>query len=160
MTTHKPHKRRARGWMSGMKKGSAQGRTPLWQWVIGIPLLAIIAIAIASYLYVTYLNPKLASGARWVKGEVLDRVEKKTPEGTLDMSGSSLVVKVEGKELRLAPRLPEFNTISKGDAIEVEVSTTGGSLQAFSWRLPQAAPAPPAPGPAPSGPPPSIPPPR
>ena len=145
MTTTKGRPRRPRrGWLSGAKPTmSGRGSTPLWQWIVGVPLLLAMAGAILFYLYATYVDPKLGVGARRVRTEVLERFEKRLPNGALDTTGSWLKVRIDGKDLQLAPRLPDWTRVAKGDLIEVEVS--GGAatgLQAYSWQALPAGPPP------------------
>jgi len=51
---------------------------------------------------------------------VLERIEKLDAGGRLDTTASYLEVNVEGVRFRVAPRLPDFNRIGKGDLIDVE----------------------------------------
>ena len=129
-------RRRARsGWLSSMKRSPRRERkTRLWQWLLGVPLLALLAAGILLFVYISYVNPKLAQGVRVVRTEVLERVEKTLPSGGLDPNGSFLVVQIERKPIHLAAHPPEWNTVAKGDMVEVEVGGAGPTLIVYSWK--------------------------
>ena len=54
-----PRRRRPHGAMTAMRlSGVRSRRTPLWQWLVGIPLIVLIAAAILAYIYITYVTPR------------------------------------------------------------------------------------------------------
>ena len=128
--------RRRKGVMSWTKTPQRGGRTPLWQWILGVPLLAVLVIGILAFIYVAFVNPRLARGERRVQVKVLDRVEKTLPDGKLDLKNSHLLVKIEEKDVRLRPLLPDWSQVAKGDTVEVAYgpSPEDGYPQAFSWK--------------------------
>jgi hypothetical protein len=117
-----------------MKTGS--GKTTTWQWIVFIPLAALFVGAIVLFVVVSYLAPEMARGERMVRTEVLGRVEKLLPDGSLDQTNSHLLIQIEGQELRLRPLQPEWDRIRPGDTIEVSVgrSAADGSPVAYSYR--------------------------
>jgi len=119
---------------------------PLWQWIVGIPLIVLLFAGILLFVYIAWFNPAGAS-SRTLTVLVLERIEKLDAGGRLDTTASYLEVNVEGVRFRVAPRLPDFNRIGKGDLIEVEATGSGPTLAIRSWRA--AAAKPPAPDPAP-----------
>lgn len=151
MTKGRPSHRskRPRGWLSGRKTSGRRG-TPLWQWIVFAPVVLALLVGIALFAYLTMFNPRMGAGARSVTVPVLERVETRTSGGALDTSASYLVVSVDGAPLRLAPRLPDWDQVAKGDLVDVEVAGTGPAIQALSWRAaPKLAPTPPAGDPSP-----------
>lgn len=55
-----PRTSRARkGWLSAAKRpGSRKKATPLWQWIVGIPILVLIGGGILAYVYIAYFHQK------------------------------------------------------------------------------------------------------
>ena len=144
--------KRPTGWLSGSKGSSRRGKMPLWQWIVAVPVIILLLGGIAFFAYLTMFNPRMGAGTRTETVLVLERVEHRASDGTLDTAGSYLVVNVDRTRLKLAPRLPDWNQVAQGDLIEVDVSGTGAAVQAFAWRAAQkGAPASSSPGSAPSG---------
>src|SRR5437762_1309615 len=108
--------------MSGMKQPGRRTRTPLWQWIVGVPIVAILLVAIALFGYVRYVNPNLGAPVRTVRARIDSRVEKKLPGGELDQNASYLLVHIDGKEVHLAGNAAEWKETSDGDTVEVVVS--------------------------------------
>ena len=135
----KPARRpsRRKGWLSSMKGPASRGaKSSFLQWIVVTPLLALLVTGIAGFIYVSYINPRLARGEHAVWTEVLDRVEKTLPDGTLDLAHSHLLVRIDGHELRLRPVLPDWNSLRNGDVIEVQVgrSSADGTPIAYSYK--------------------------
>jgi len=107
---------------------------PLWQWAVVIPVLLILLGGIALFAYLTMVNPKMGAGVRTVTAVVLERVESRANDGSLDTSASYIVVSVEQTRLKLAPRRPDWDRVAQGDLVEVEVSGKGTGVQAYSWK--------------------------
>ena len=130
------HRRSHAGWMSGMKRPARGGKKASWrQWIAGVPLVAILVFAILAFLYIRCFNPKLGIGLHSVRTQVLSKVEKRLPDGTRDLAGSYLLVRIEGKELKLAARTADWDSVATGDTLEVEVSPPGtGVPAAYSWK--------------------------
>ena len=128
--------RRRKGVMSWTKAPQRAGRTPLWQWFLGVPLLILLVAGILAFIYVTFVDPHLARGERHVQVKVIDRVEKTLADGELDLKNSHLLVKIEDREVRLRPLLPDWNQVAKGDTIDVAwgPSPEDGYPQPFSWK--------------------------
>jgi hypothetical protein len=129
---------RRRGLLSTMKTGSGKRvKTSYKDWFTIIPIFAVFLILIGLFVYISYFKPDLARGVRLVRTEVLDRVEKKLPDGKLDMTHSHLLVKIDGVELKLAPRLPQWERLVKGATVEVEVgrSSSDGSPVAYDYKV-------------------------
>ena len=82
--------------------------------------------AIVLFAYVRYVNPKLGVPVRTVRATVLRRVEKTLPGGGLDLSASYLLVLVDGKEVHLTARLPQWKETADGDTVEVELGDDAG----------------------------------
>ena len=114
-----------------------------WQWVLAIPVVVGILGAIAIFAYMTLINPKAGAGVHTVTVPVVERVESRRADGVLDTSASYLVVRVEATQLRLAPRLPDWNEVAKGDLVAVEVGGTGTAVTAYSWKRAVPVPSPP-----------------
>lgn len=129
--------------MSGMREPSGRGRkTSLLQWLLFTPLVVVLFAGIGLYIYISYFNPSLGRGEHLVTTQVLDRVELTLPDGKLDLKGSYLLVRIEGREMKLRPALPVWTSVANGDTLEVEVgrSTADGSPVAYSYK--RVAPAP------------------
>lgn len=121
--------------MSGMKNPTSKKPTPLWQWIVALPILGVVAVGILAYIYIGYFHPRVAQRVQTMRVEVIDRVEVLRPDGGLDLERSWLLVRVDGKDLRLAARLPEWPDVKRGDMIDVDVATgSDGALQAYGWR--------------------------
>ena len=126
--------KRARGWLSGSKGSAGRKAMPLWQWFVVIPVLLILLAGITLFAYLTMVNPKMGAGVRTVTAVVQERVESRAVDGSLDTSASYIVVSVEQTRLKLAPRLPDWDRVAKGDVVDVEVSGKGSGVQAYSWK--------------------------
>lgn len=58
-SSHVPRKKKSRGAMRALRySGGSRNRTPLWQWIVGIPAVVLILAAIVAYIYITYFNPR------------------------------------------------------------------------------------------------------
>jgi len=136
MTRGRPAHRAARrtGWMGSAKKRPRGRGMPLWQWILAVPVIALMLGGIGLFAYLAMFAPKSAAGFRTVTVLVLERVENHLAGGGLDTTGSYLVVSVEGTRFKLAPRLPDWNRIAKGDLIEVDVTGAGPTLGIVGWR--------------------------
>jgi len=136
MTRAQAHRRRERrGWLSGMKRsGPKNQKTPLWQWVLGVPLVLLVGAGILLFMYFTFFDPDSLRNERTVRAEVIERVEKTLPDGGLDRRSSYIVVTLEGREIRLSPHDPDWGSVMKGDSVDVRiVSSPGGGVQVLSW---------------------------
>jgi hypothetical protein len=140
-TAHRSKRRR--GWLSQMKGSNARAeKTPLWHWILIVPVAALFLAAIVFFVYLSYFNPKLVRGERALKVPVAKRVETKLPDGSLDAAHSYLLVRIEDTDIKLRPVMPLWNSIAEGDTLEVQVGRSGsdGSPVVYSYTK---APAPP-----------------
>jgi hypothetical protein len=102
--------------------------------------LAVIGIAILAYLYLGFIAPssgRSGQRTRAVQAEVIDRVEVLRPDGQVDFDRSSLVLRVEGRDVRAAAQVQDWPSVQKGDTVEVQVTMApDGSPQVLSWKRP------------------------
>src|SRR5262249_48942013 len=87
-----PRAKRPTGWLSGSKGSSHRGKMPLWQWIVAVPVLILLLGGIALFAYLTMFNPRMGAGVRTETVLVLERVEHRASDGTLDTAGSYLLV--------------------------------------------------------------------
>jgi hypothetical protein len=122
--------------MSGIRKPDHGAGTTLTQWLVITPILVLIFAGIAFYIYVAYFSPSLMRGERTVTTEVLDRTEVRRDDGSIDAARSYLLVRVEGRDLKLRPVQPAWDSIHNGDRLEVEVgrSAADGTLVAYTYK--------------------------
>jgi len=125
--------KRSSGWLSSARKPSKRRAMPIWQWIVGIPVIVVLFAGILLFVYVAWFHPGGAS-SRTLTVLVLDRIEKLDPNGRLDTTASYLEVNVEGARFKVAPRLPDWNRIAKGDLIDIEATGSGPTLAVLSWR--------------------------
>ena len=115
--------------------------TPLWQWIVGIPLLMIIAGGIGIFVYINYFHPDIRMA---IQSETVTVAAHGADPVTFGKPRPWLAVRLDGKDIHIPVTEKQSATVRDGDSLVVRFRQEGGETMVMGW-TPAPAPPPQAP---------------